>query len=129
MDLELNIDERFKKFLISKYNDGSLLGVGGIHYIFRFPNNYGASVVKGKYTYGGDADLWETALIYYYDTTNYYELVYEKDFEDDVIGYLTTCQVNELLGKIMSYDDKNDKECEEHEENEPGEMKGEITNE
>lgn len=100
MNLELkSIDEKFKKCLIEKFNDE----LGGIHYIFRFPNNYGASVVKGKYTYGGDKDLWEMALIYFHDESNDYKLVYEKDFEVDVIGYLTVYQVNELLRKIIKY--------------------------
>ena len=93
------IDEGFTKYLIEKFNDG----LGGIHYIFRFPNNYGASVVKGKYTYGGDEDLWEMALLYFHNESNDYELTYEKDFEDDVKGYLAEYQVNELLRKIIKY--------------------------
>lgn len=98
MNLELR-NEEFTKYLTEKFNDE----LGGVHYIFRFPNNYGASVIKGKYTYGGDKDLWEMALLYFHDESNDYELTYEKDFEVDVIGYLTVYQVNELLRKIIKY--------------------------
>lgn len=43
------------------------------------------------------------ALLYFHDESNGYELTYEKDFECDVIGYLTVYQVNELLEKIIKY--------------------------
>ena len=32
-----------------------------IQKIYSFPNGYGASVIKGKYTYGGPEGLWEIA--------------------------------------------------------------------
>lgn len=35
----------------------------GIQYIFRFENDYGASVVKFKSTFGYKSDLWELAVI------------------------------------------------------------------
>lgn len=101
MNLELkSIDEEFTKCLIEKFNDE----LGGVHYIFRFPNNYGASVIKSKYTYGGDEDLWEMALLYFHNLSKWdYELVYEKDFEGDVMGYLSDGKVNEVLKKIIKY--------------------------
>ena len=36
---------------------------GGIQKIYRFKNNFGASVVKHPYSYGGEKDLWELAVI------------------------------------------------------------------
>ena len=35
----------------------------GIQRIYKFDNGYGASVVKHKYSYGGDKGLWELAVI------------------------------------------------------------------
>lgn len=100
MNLELKtVDGKFNTYMIKKFNDE----LGGVHYIFRFPNNYGASVIKGKYTYGGSEDLWEMALIFCFDEDGHWDLVYERDFDEDVIGYLTDEQVNELLGKILEY--------------------------
>ena len=74
----------------------------GHHYIFRFPNNYGASVVKGLGTYGHAQDLWEMALIFFDEDGNWV-LTYERDFDDDVKGYLTDDNVIELLEKIKQY--------------------------
>lgn len=99
MNLELKIAEKFMQYKKDEYKDE----LDGVHYIFRFPNNYGASVIKGRYTYGGDKDLWEMALIFFYGETDDYELTYEKDFDEDVIGYLTDEEVNELLEKIIEY--------------------------
>ena len=99
MNLELkNIDKKFKGYLINKYNDE----LGGVHYIFKFPNDYGASVVKGRYTYGGPQDFWEMALIFFEEDGNY-NLTYERDFDEDVKGYLTDDNVIELLEKIKQY--------------------------
>ena len=98
MNLELRIDEKFKEFLIDKYNDE----LGGVHYIFKFPNNYGASVVKSRYTYGGPKDLWEMALIFFKEDGDWV-LTYERDFDEDVIGYLTDDGVIGLLEKIKQY--------------------------
>lgn len=98
MNLNLKIAEKFMQYKTDEYIDE----LDGIHYIFKFPNNYGASVVKGRYTYGGPKDLWEMALIFFYGDDDY-ELTYEKDFDDDVKGYLTDEQVNEFLEKILEY--------------------------
>ena len=31
--------------------------------IYKFPNGYGASVIKGPYSYGGPDGLWELAVL------------------------------------------------------------------
>lgn len=97
MNIELKVNDEFERYLIDKYEDE----MDCIHYIFRFPNDYGASVVKGRYTYGGP-ELWEMGLIFF-DEDDCYDLAYEKDFSEDVIGYLTDEEVNRLLEKIIEY--------------------------
>lgn len=98
MTLELQIDDQFKQYMINKFKDE----LKGIHYIFKFPNNYGASVIKGKYTYGCEYDLWEMGLIFFNEDGTW-SLTYERDFDDDVKGYLTEDNVIELLEKIKQY--------------------------
>lgn len=98
MTLELQIDDHFKQYMIEKFEDE----LKGIHYIFKFPNDYGASVIKGKYTYGCERDLWEMGLIFFNENGDWL-ITYERDFDDDVKGYLTDDNVNELLEKIKKY--------------------------
>ena len=97
MNTELKVNEEYKQYLIKKdelYD--------GVQYIFKFPNDYGASVIKRRYSYGSEKDLWEMALIFFNRVGDWY-LTYERDFDDDVKGYLTDDEVNEFLGKILKY--------------------------
>ena len=34
----------------------------GLQHIYKFPNGYGASVIKTDYSYGGKNGLWELAV-------------------------------------------------------------------
>lgn len=68
----------------------------GVRYRFAFPNGYEASVIKFWGTYGWEQDQWEMALM----KDN--EIVYEHDFKEDVIGFLTDEEVNEYLTKIKN---------------------------
>ena len=86
-----------KKYLIDENYNGYRK-----QYLFKFPNGYGASVVIGTWTYGGDKGLWEMALIKFLDNGKH-ELVYEYDFNEDVIGYLDHFEVEKLLNKIRCY--------------------------
>lgn len=75
----------------------------GVQYIFKFNNGFGASVVKSIGTYGHAQDLWELAVIRIKDDYTF-DLVYDTDVTDDVIGYLTDDKVNELLDRIKNLD-------------------------
>lgn len=72
----------------------------GISYIFRFSNNYGASVVKHHGSYGSDRDLWELAVIEFVTDSEEWHITYDTEITSDVEGYLTDFDVRELLGKI-----------------------------
>lgn len=93
MNMNLKM-ERFEPYLQEKKSRG-----GGIRYRFKFPNNYGASVVKGPWTYGGRDDLWELAVLTY--DGDEWKLTYDTEITDDVIGYLEDEEVLELLQKIQ----------------------------
>ena len=74
---------------------------GSVQKLYRFPNGYGASVVKGANTYGGDEGLWELAVIVYNRDEEDYQLTYETPITTDVEGHLDDDAVEELLTKIM----------------------------
>jgi hypothetical protein len=73
---------------------------GGVQYVFRFENNYGASVVKTHYSYGHNANMWELAVIEFYEGSDEWGLTYSTPISDDVEGYLTDGDVQNLLAKI-----------------------------
>ena len=68
----------------------------GCQYKFKFPNRYGASVIKQPYSYGYFWDLWELAILKN-DT-----LCYNTPIAFDVIGYLSDEAVNDFLNRIRS---------------------------
>ena len=74
---------------------------GAVQKIYRFPNGYGASVVKGEHTYGGDEGLWELAVITFKnDDIHTYELCYDTEVTSDVEGNLNDDEVEALLSRI-----------------------------
>ena len=66
----------------------------GIQYEYSFPNGYGASVIKTTYSYGGQAGLWEVAVLYQD------EICYTSGITEDVIGHLDSKEVKSLLERI-----------------------------
>ena len=69
-----------------------------IQKIYSFPNGYGASVIKGKYTYGGPEGLWEIAP--WTNDTN--EFIGRSLFgwDDDVRGRLNDPEIDAVLRQI-----------------------------
>ena len=102
MTFELKISEEFDKYKIDEYFDEE---ISRKHYIFRFDNDYGASVVKSPHSYGYKHDLWELAVIDFiddYDNENRYDVIYPEEMEiDDVLGWLGDEEVEETLRRIM----------------------------
>jgi len=68
----------------------------GIQARIIFENGYGASVVKGEYTYGGKDGLYELAVL---DSDG--KLIYETPITSDVEGYLTEDEVTKLMEQIQ----------------------------
>ena len=97
MNFNLNY-EGFENYLLGKG-----LVDGGIHYVFRFENGYGASVIKANWSYGGIKDLWELAVIKFFGKENAdYELDYFTEITDDVCGYETDDGIRKLLARIKA---------------------------
>lgn len=66
-----------------------------IKFKFEFPNGYGASVVKNRFSYGGKKGLWELAIL-----DKHGNICYDTPISDDVIGYLKEEEISNLLYKI-----------------------------
>jgi hypothetical protein len=79
--------------------DARPLESGAVQKVYKFANNYGASVVKGEHTYGGDEGLWELAVVHF-DTSGGFNLDYTTMITSDVEGHLTDDDVEVLLAKI-----------------------------
>jgi hypothetical protein len=70
---------------------------GGIISRISFDNGYGASIVKGPMSYGGDRGLYELAVL---DSNG--ELTYDTPVTSDVEGYLSEEDVTKLLEQIQN---------------------------
>jgi hypothetical protein len=63
-----------------------------------FDNGYGASIVQSSFSYGGNQELYELAIIKDND------ICYDTPITDDVLGYLTEEQVTDYLRQIQELD-------------------------
>lgn len=103
MNLNLNY-KGFEKYLKESYIAHPMFLRGwpsdSIHYIFRFENGYGASVIKNFASYGHEDDLWELAVVVFEKDSDRYELVYDTDITCEVVGYQTDREIRNLLGRI-----------------------------
>ena len=68
--------------------------MGGAQWRFSFDNGYGASVITGGIAYCNEAQPYELAVL------KHDELCYDTPITDDVIGYLTSDEVYDLLDRI-----------------------------
>jgi hypothetical protein len=67
--------------------------------LFKFPNEYGASVIQGEHSYGGNRGLFEIAVIKF--TGEDWNITYDTPITEDVIGYLESNEVVEILKQIF----------------------------
>jgi hypothetical protein len=77
----------------------------GVQRVYRFPNGWGASVVRHDYSYGGKQGLWELAVITWDgkgDGPANWEISYATPITGDVLGHLTIGAVNDLLDEIRA---------------------------
>lgn len=74
--------------------------LGGYQVLFRFPNGYGASVVRCAGSHGSQDGLWELAVIRH--DADGWQLTYDTDITADVIGYLDPKKVDAILEQIIA---------------------------
>ena len=72
-------------------------GMGGVMSRIMFENGYGASVVQTFFSYGGNAGLYELAVL---DSDG--NLTYETPITSDVEGYLSEDDVTILMKQIQN---------------------------
>ena len=70
---------------------------GGIQHEFKFPNGYGASVVRHDFSYGHEAGLWEAAVLGVGG-----HLTYLTPITDDVVGHLDDVGVEKFLDAVAA---------------------------
>lgn len=80
--------------MIKPQTQDILQDLDGVQQIYKFPNGYGASVVKHNFSYGGKSDLWELAVLKGED------LCYTTPLTSDVLGWLTDEDVQRALKEI-----------------------------
>lgn len=68
--------------------------------LYRFENNYGASIIFHEGTYGFEQGLVELAVIRWDRNGSDWSLVFDTEITDDVIGYLSEQEAAEILRKI-----------------------------
>lgn len=105
MNFNLNY-EGFEDYLLKRTDLSDFRK--GVHYLFKFPNNRGASVIKHTSSYGSSygysEDLWELGVIIFGTDNDIWHLDYETEITNDVIGSLTDEDVRELLKRIKELD-------------------------
>lgn len=69
----------------------------GHQIIFKFKNDYGASVVRHSFSHGNEAGLWELAVL---DKGG--NLTYETPVTGNVEGYLNDDQIIDLLQQVKN---------------------------
>lgn len=79
---------------LQKYLQGTNPAHDGIQYVFKFDNNYGASVIRHQYSYGGLKGLWEIAVL------KDDELDYTSPITNDIVGWLDQDGVTDTLFQI-----------------------------
>jgi hypothetical protein len=96
MNYELELfNVNLQRYVVSVSAKTSALGRQAL---FRFPNGYGASLIQGPYTYGGEEGLFELAVVLW--ENNDYHLDYSTSITTDVLGYLTLNDVIATLQEI-----------------------------
>jgi hypothetical protein len=76
-----------------------LSSMNGVQAIVKFENNYGASVVRHKYSYGGKQGLYELAVIKFNEKEEW-GIVYDSGMAPDVLGHLSEDDVTAHLTQI-----------------------------
>lgn len=76
----------------------------GFHGLIFFPNGYGVSVVRfkinGRYgSYTNTDNQWELAVIF--GNENEWELTYNTPITNDVIGYLSSEKVTNIMKQVQ----------------------------
>jgi hypothetical protein len=65
-----------------------------------YDNNYGVSVVRGPYTFGGTEGLYELAVIYMAPEDKESRICYDTPITNDVMGHLAPEDVTKIMKQV-----------------------------
>jgi hypothetical protein len=75
----------------------------GMQILFRFPNNYGISLVCHSLSYGNDDNEFEIAIINYDSEDNDdWDICYTTKLTQDVLGYQSKEDVIDVIQKTIA---------------------------
>lgn len=84
--------------------------MGGLQLIYKFENEYGASVINTPFSSVNNVisiarqiespTFWELAVIQFYGDGDRYEITYDTPITENVIGHLTAMDLEEILQEI-----------------------------
>lgn len=74
----------------------------GVQAVIKFENEFGVSVVKSKYSYGGDKGLYEMAILNING-----EITYDTEITEDVLGYLSPEDVTKYMIEVQRIKNTN----------------------
>lgn len=72
----------------------------GEQHVFKFPNGWQASVIRGPYSYGGSSGQFELAVL---DRDGH--LNYDTPVTDDVIGHIPPSDLDAILDQVAALDE------------------------
>lgn len=105
---DLKIPNKYKKYFLYVEERFPEMGYGK-QWVFRFPNNFGVSIIKHFGSFGYDKDLFEIAMLNFPSDINDHAYLYYCDItNDDVVGYLTNDEVIEYMERIKNYEETKD---------------------
>ena len=84
-----------------KYIKSHRLEKDSVACVYQFENGYGASIIRGEHTYGGDLGLFELAVLKFISDDDFM-LCYDTPITEDVIGYLSLDELAPLLQQIKA---------------------------
>ena len=91
--------ERTMKFTDLKFVAHPVMGDNdGIQALHFFPNGYGVSVIRFPGSYGYEDGLYEVAVLK--GTVDDYELCYDTDVTDGVIGHCDEIEVENIMEEV-----------------------------
>jgi len=71
-------------------------GLGGTQAKHYFPNDYGVSVITGEFFHTSDDEPYEVAIL------DRLGITYSTPLTDDVLGYQTAEQVQEIMDQVAA---------------------------
>ena len=74
----------------------------GMQILFRFPNNYGISLVCHSFSYGNDANEFEIAITKFEPNSDNWSITYDTDITGDVLGYQSKEDVIDVIQKTIA---------------------------